>query len=147
VPQFNYNTYKVINLSYLGTDLVDIMFTNYLVQDEILDKKSSEQSHLPLKKMKYYLEDMLKLIYQTNIEGVNKDVYKKRNPIYGYKKEKGQKIIDRTKLICKVLVDDKDEYIKYKKACSLVKHIESSLTKSNEDKKKIFQDLLILFQT
>jgi len=140
VPQFNYNTYKVINLSYLGTDLVDIMFTNYLVQDEILDKKSSEQSHLPLKKMKYYLEDMLKLIYQTNIEGVNKDVYKKRNPI-------GQKIIDRTKLICKVLVDDKDEYIKYKKACSLVKHIESSLTKSNEDKKKIFQDLLILFQT
>ena len=128
-PQFNYNGYKEITISYLGTDLIDVMFTNYDMKETIFDRM--HRSSLPLKKLEYYLEDLIKLFYQTNIEGINRDLYKKRNPIYGSRKEKGRKIIERAKLIC--------SFLENKTFCSMIKNItEKDLLKSNDEKKKLF---------
>jgi hypothetical protein len=129
-PQFNYNGYKEITLSYFGVDLIDIMFTNYVVEKTILDKKS-KKARLPLKKLEYYLDDLIKLFYQTNIDGINHDLYKKRNPLYGIKKEKGQKIIVRIKLLCSFL----EKKSKYKKLCNLFTQIKEAELKETELKK------------
>lgn len=128
-PQFNYNGYKEITISYLQTDLIDVMFTNYIIKDEIIDKT---QSNLPLKKLEYYLEDLLKLVYQTNVDGINHDLY---NPIHGTKKDKGKKIIDRAKLLCSIL----ENKPKYKNRCSIIKSItDKDLIKSNDEKIELF---------
>lgn len=133
-PQFNYNGYKEITISYFGIDLIDVMFTNCVIEKTILDKKS-KKARLPLKKLNYYLDDLIKLFYQTNIEGINRNLYKKRNPIYGAKKEKGKKIIERIKLLCTFL----ENKSKYTKICNLFTHLEDAdLKKTNLEKKQLF---------
>jgi hypothetical protein len=134
-PQFNYNGYKEITISYIDTDLIDVMFTNYIIKDEILDKTQSKKANLPLKKLEYYLEDLLKLVYQINVDGINHDLYKKRNPIHGTKKDKGKKIMYRAKLICNIL----ENKPKYKNRCSIIKSItDNDLMKSNAEKSELF---------
>jgi hypothetical protein len=111
VQALDYHRFAVIMIKFKGYDFVDIAFTDMKLKMEMIDKSNSLKAGWPLKKLEFYLQELLTLIYLENVTGVYPMLYYKRNFVEGTDPEKGVKDISRAKLVCALTKSKK--YVDY----------------------------------
>lgn len=119
VPVMNFHRDYVLMITYKGEEFVDVAITDQKLTFDMLDKKTSMQAGIPVKKEEAYLKEVLKLIYMETVPGVNEYSYAKRNPVTGMYTSKGIKDINRGKLLCQ-LVQQRKTYARY---CELLQGV------------------------
>lgn len=118
MPMFDAHRNAIIMVTYRHQEFVDVVITDLKITKEMIDTASSVKSGIPVKKLDFYLNELLSLIYMENVSDVEPYVYQKRNPVDGYYAEKGRKDIDRAKLVCTI-----SNSKQYKKYCDFIKSI------------------------
>jgi hypothetical protein len=127
-----------IALTYKGDDLIDFVITDRKIDNTEIDKEVSNKCGLPIKKEIGYLFEYFKIIYMENVPGVDNYCYLKRNPVTGKFSCKGQKDIERVKLLCKY-----SKNILYQKYCKMVRklNIENLKRMTKAERDEVFLEL------
>lgn len=121
VPILEYTRSAIIMVSYKHQEFVDVAITNAKITKSSIDKETSIDVGLPVKKLSEYLLELLTIIYRANVQGVAPELYEKRNPVTGYQGNKGLNDIERAKLLCSM-----PNQTKYEKYCDIIKRISIS---------------------
>lgn len=120
VPVYNKvernNLFALLLIRYQNSDWIDIGFVDYYIKPDMIDWSVSYKVGFPIKTAEYYMEEIVKLVYQSNVPMVDSFTYKKRNPIKGSLFKKGIQDIDRSKILCELdsaIYEDYELYCEY----------------------------------
>jgi hypothetical protein len=100
-PLLHIRLYDIYHVSYKGTHIFDFMFTNENYK-RIIKKIYFERTGLPLKKARFYAQEVVSSILMENLKFINNAAFQVRNPIIGEQKTKGRKDIARLEKLCRI---------------------------------------------
>jgi hypothetical protein len=104
------NLHALLLIRYQNADWIDIGFVDFNIYPSMIDWSISYKVGFPIKTSEYYMEEILKLVYQSSVKDVDSYTYKKRNPIRGSLFKKGIQDIERSKILCELDAAIYEEY-------------------------------------
>lgn len=114
-----YRTFYVLQISIARHQHIDIAITDMPMPVALFDVDHSLRTGLPLKKARYYLMELLQMVYLDNVPGGSASAYLKRNPVTGFESRKGANDIARAKLMCGLLKGD-PMMVRFQPYCGLL---------------------------
>ncbi len=119
-PSYNWieknNLYHLILISYQNSDWIDIGFVDYTISENMIDWSISYKVGFPIKTADTYMDEIVKLVYQSNVKDIDNFTYRKRNPNKGSLFKKGIQDLERSIILCELdhsIYEDYEEYCHY----------------------------------
>ncbi len=119
-PTYNWieknNLYHLILISYQNSDWIDIGFVDYTINENMIDWSISYKVGFPIKTAETYMDEIVKLVYQSNVKDIDNFTYRKRNPNKGSLFKKGIQDLERSIILCELdhsIYEDYEEYCHY----------------------------------
>jgi hypothetical protein len=82
----------------------------------MIDWSISYKVGFPIKTSETYMDEIVKLVYQSNVKDVDNFTYRKRNPNKGSLFKKGIQYLERSIILCELdnsIYEDYEEYCHY----------------------------------